>query len=230
MKKIMVTLILSTLGLMLHAQESKSFKKKVFLSVGYVIPQYISGTELMRSNQLRDQGLSYYQNPDGTRNTVGNYPNNSGFAMTMGFQSEIQKVKGLWLGAIVSSNMTGSQPSNGGYAEGYYFNFINFGFMAKYYPIQSADFYVKGEIGLGSVLTKNRFINDKGAQDFFHQFGIGNEFGFGLGYAFTPFSSDHLGLYFETNYQILSTRVEVSGMGDDIWKFNALQLNVGVTF
>jgi len=228
MKNTIFSLIFGLLSLSISAQGSK--KTKVFLSGGYVSPQYISGSELIRSKELRDQGLSYYQKSDGTRQNVGSYPNNSGFAMTMGFQSKIQKIKGLWLGAIVSSNMTGSQPSNGGYAEGYYFNFINFGLMAKYYPVQSTDFYLKGEVGLGSVLTKNRFINDKGAQDFFHQFGIGNEFGLGLGYAFTPFSSNNLGLYLEANYQILSTRVEVSDIGDDIWKFNALQINVGVTF
>lgn len=212
------------------SQESTLKNTSVFLSVGFVTPQLNAGHELLRSKALRDQGLSYFENSDGSRAQVGSYSASTGFALTMGFQKRIKAVKGLYLGAVVSNGQTGSQPTDGGYAEGYYFNFVQFGFLAKYYPVQKLDWYVRGEIGLGSVLTKNRFLNESQDQDFFHQFGIGNEMGLGTGYEFTPFSSKETALYMEANYQWYSTRVEVSGIGDDQWKFGALQLNLGVKF
>ncbi|WP_228780283.1 hypothetical protein, partial [Aquiflexum lacus] len=79
----------------------------------------------------------------------------------------------------------------------------------------------KGEVGMGSVFTKNRFINANNDQDFLHHFGIGVQGGVGVGYTLTPFKSKKLGLNFEMQYQLYSTRVEVSGIGDDQWRFGS---------
>jgi len=230
MKKIILALLITLLINKIQAQELKTKNTKVFVSVGFVTPQLRSGNELLRSKKIREEGLSYSQNNDGTRNNVGSYPNNTGFTLTMGFQKRVSAVRGLWLGAIVGNGLTGSSPSDGGYNEAYYFNFINLGLLVKYYPLEKIDFYVRGEIGMGSVLTKNRFINAKNEQDFFHQFGIGNEIGFGLGYEFKPFNKKSSAIYLEGNYQMFATRVEVSGIGNDNWRFGALQLNLGIKF
>ncbi len=230
MKKIIIGLLITVFNTQTQAQSQVIKDTRVFVSVGFVAPQLRSGMELLRSQDLRNQGLSYFQNPDGTRREVGHYPSNTGFTMTMGFQKRMKVVKGLWLGAIVSNGQTGSTPSKGGYGEAFFFNFVNLGLLVKYYPIEQLDMYVRAEVGVGSVLTKNRYINAKNEQDFFHQFGIGNEVGVGAGYEFKPFKEKAMAFYFEGNYQMFHTRVEVSDIGDDIWGFGALQLNVGIQF
>ncbi|MFT5877470.1 MAG: hypothetical protein ACI8SA_001332 [Dokdonia sp.] len=230
MKKIIIGLFITALSVQIQAQETAQKNTFVFLSAGFVTPQLNSGVELLRAKELREQGLSYYQKEDGTRATVGSYPGNTGFAITVGFQKRISVVKGLWLGAVVSNGQTGSSPSSGGNSEAYYFNFIQMGILVKYYPIEKLDLYVRGEAGIGSVLTKNRYLNAKNEQDFFHQFGVGNELGLGVGYEFKPFSNKETAIYLEGNYQSYSTRVEVTDIGDDTWKFGALQFNLGIKF
>jgi hypothetical protein len=39
-----------------------------------------------------------------------------------------------------------------------------------------------------------------------------------------------VGINLEANYQFYSTRVEVSGLGDDQWRFGALNLSAGIQF
>jgi hypothetical protein len=46
---------------------------------------------------------------------------------------------------------------------------------------------------MGSVFTKNRFVNAEGEQDFVHHFGIGLEAGGAIGYTFTPSPTSVLG-------------------------------------
>lgn len=129
------------------------------------------------------------------------------------------------LGAVVRNAQTGSQPDDGGYEEAYYFNFITGSAAIKYYPFTSNNLFVKGEFGLASVLTKNRFENSQGEQNFFHQFGIGSAAALGAGYAFTPFADKSKAIELQVVYQQLGTRVEVNGIGDDRWRFGALQLS-----
>ena len=139
------------------------------------------------------------------------------------------KVNGLMLGAMVRNTQTGSTPDDG-YAEGYYFNFITAGVAVKYYPFEKANFFTKADFGLAAVLTKNRFINDAGDQNFFHQFGIGSGGSIGLGYSFPVFNDKSKSIDVQIIYQQLRTRVEVNGIGDDYWGFGALNFSVAFSF
>jgi len=137
---------------------------------------------------------------------------------------------GLSVGLLVNSGQTGSTPSEGGYEEGYFFNYLNFGTGLQYYPVETNNLYFKGEVGMGSVFTKNRFINANNEQDFLHHFGIGIEGGGAIGYTLTPFQNKMMGINLEIQYQLYSTRVEVSGIGDDQWRFGSLNLSAAVQF
>jgi hypothetical protein len=214
----------------MFAQNKIAMQPRMFVSSGFVTPQFFSGIELLSSYALRKSDLSYFENGNGNRKNVGNYSSNTGFSLSIGYYVPIKKVKGLSIGLLVNSGQTGSNPSEGGYNEAFFFNFINFGMGVQYYPFTNNNFYLKGEIAMGSVLTKNRFVNEDGNQDFLHYFGIGTEGGGSIGYTITPFKNKMIGINVEGQYQLYSTRVEVSGVGDDQWKFGALHLSVGLQF
>jgi hypothetical protein len=232
MKKYLLFLAFSVSGLAFGQNESPRIWEttQVNVNIGFSVPLLYSGVELMRAETLRENGLSYYQNAEGSRRSVGEYSNLSGFTMGFAFYKPIRKVKGLMLGAKLTNVQTGTQPAQGGEAEAYYFNFLQGTAAAKYYPIRSQNLFVNGEFGIASVFTKNRFLNSAGEQNFFHQFGIGTGFGVGIGYDLTPFRNKTKALTFNASYQNMSTRVEVNGIGDDRWEFGALNFTAGVTF
>jgi len=234
MKRIVTTLAIGITCLFafnVKAQtNSLSSKPRMFFSAGFVTPQFYGGTELNNAYDLRNASLSYYQDDNGNRAQVGNYGSNTGYSLGIGYYLPIKKVRGLALGLLVNSGQTGSTPSESGYSEGYYFNFLNFGVGLQYYPFEKNNLYLKGDVGTGSVFSKNRFVNQLGEQDFLHHFGIGLETGGSIGYTFTPFNDKSIGLNFEAQYQYYSTRVEVSGIGDDQWTFGALHLSAGIQF
>ncbi|WP_373523433.1 hypothetical protein [Aquiflexum sp.] len=229
MKRILLLLVLTALTLIdVLAQNKISTKPRMFFSAGFVTPQFYSGSELIRAYEIRQNGQSYFQN--GESKQVGSYGSNTGFSLGIGYYIPLKSVPGLSVGLLVNSGQTGSTPSKGGYEEGYFFNYLNFGTGLQYYPFESNNLYFKGEVGMGSVFTKNRFINANNEQDFLHHFGIGIEGGGGLGYTLTPFKNKKLGLNFEMQYQLFATRVEVSGIGDDQWRFGSLNLSTGIQF
>jgi hypothetical protein len=230
MKTAILTSFSFLLCVALLGQNERASEPRVFFSAGFVTPQFYSGTELMHAYDLRKQGLSYFSDENGNRQEVGSYPNNSGFSLSIGYYLPIKKVRGLSAGLLVNSGQTGTQPSEGGYAEGYFFNFLNFGLGLQYYPFATNNLYIKGEFGMGSVFTKNRFVNAEGEQDFVHHFGIGLEAGGAIGYTFTPFTNKRIGLYVEGLYHYYATRVEVSGVGNDPWQFGAIHIAGGISF
>lgn len=134
------------------------------------------------------------------------------------------------LGAAFRLSLTGSEPANGGYEEGYFFNYMSVGPAIKYYPFASKNLFLKGEVGVSSVLTKNRFLNSAGQQNFFHQFGIGTSGSIGLGYSITPFANKQKSIDIQAAYQQFGTRVEVDGVGNDAWSFGSLNAGVALNF
>lgn len=213
----------------LFAQHSGTFKTQVEFGLGISIPNLISGQELMRSQELRNQGLSYLANLEGNHNPVGNYPRLFGFNFHLAYYKPLPKTKGLMLGAFVRNTQTGTQPAQGGYEEGYFFNFITAGLAAKYYPTENLPIYLQGDFGIAAVLTKNRFIN-AGNQEFFHQFGIGPGGGLGLGYPIIVNHEKGRSLDLQVSYQMIQTRVEVNGIGDDNWRFGSLHVSAAYNF
>jgi len=226
MLSLLVGILLPTF---LHAQNSLSQSTQVEVGIGFSSPFLQSGKELMRSQDLRDNGQSYFQDSQGNRKDVGSYSSLKGFSLNIGFYKPIKKAKGLMLGAMVRNTQTGSEPGDG-YAEGYFFNFITAGVALKYYPFERTNFFTKADFGLASVLTKNRYINESGEQNFFHQFGIGSGGSIGVGYPILPFKNKTQSIDVQVLYQRLSTRVEVNGVGDDQWKFGALNFTVAMSF
>jgi hypothetical protein len=201
------------------------------VSLGWSYSLLGSGGELSRSQNLRDQGLSYYANPTtGVRANVGSYGTPAGQTIGLSFHIPVRGVRGLLLGGSVHTAMTGTQPSTGGYEEGYFFNYLLAGLSAKYYPWTNDGWFMQLDGGLGSVFTKNRFKNDAGQQRFFHQFGIGFGGGLSVGYTLLPFKNKNLGLEFRGGYQLYSTRVEVDGLGDDAWSFGSAGVQVGLVW
>jgi hypothetical protein len=230
MKTVILTFIITISSICVFAQNQIAMQPRMFFSSGFVTPQFFNGVELLRAYDLRKNGLSYFENESGNRKKVGNYTTNTGFSLSIGYYRPIKKVKGLCVGLLVSSGQTGSNPSEDGYNEAFFFNFINIGMGIQYYPFTNNNLYLKSEIAMGSVLTKNRFINQDGNQDFLHYFGIGIEGGGSIGYTISPFKNKVIGINLEGKYQLYSTRVEVSGIGDDQWRFGALHFSVGLQF
>jgi hypothetical protein len=222
-----VGLLMSVLSL--RAQNPLSQTTQVEVGIGFTSPFLQSGTELLRAQNLRDNQQSYFQDSQGNRKNVGSYSSLRGFSLNIGFYKPVKKIKGLMLGAMVRNAQTGSEPGDG-YAEGYFFNFITAGLALKYYPFEKTNLFTKADFGLASVLTKNRFINEAGDQNFFHQFGIGSGGSIGVGYSFLPFKNKTRSIDLTALYQQLSTRVEVNGIGDDQWKFGALNFTVTMSF
>ncbi len=212
-----------------NGQNSLSQTTQVEVGIGYATPFLQGGQELTRSEDLRDQGLSYYQDSQGNRKNVGNYSSLKGYSFNIGFYKPLRKTKGFMLGAMVRNTQTGSTPDDG-YSEAYFFNFITAGVALKYYPFENVNVFAKADYGLDAVLTKNRFINEEGDQNFFHQFGIGSGGSVGVGYSFLPFKEKSKSLDAQVLYQQLSTRVEVNGIGDDQWKFGAVNFTVALSF
>ena len=212
-----------------NAQNPLSQTTQVEIYLGWVTPVLQSGSELMRTENLRNSGLSYFANANGNHREVGDYPSLSGYSFGISFYKPVRWAKGLLLGAVVRNSQTGSVPAQGE-EEAYYFNFIAAGVAAKYYPFADRNWFVKGDFGLGAVFTKNRFLNSDSEQRFFHQFGIGGGGSLGVGYAFTPFSDKSNALEVQVVYQQLSTRVEIDRIGDDRWQFGALHVGGSINF
>lgn len=214
----------------IFAQNPLSQTTQVEVGVGYILPFFNKGKELLRAKELREMQKSYFANDVGNRKNVGNYSRSSGYNFSIGFYKPIRKIKGLMLGAIVRNAQTGSTPRDGGYEEAYFFNFITAGLAVKYYPFEKYNLFLKTDFGIAAVLTKNRYINSNNEQNFFHQFGIGNAFGFELGYGLTPFKNKSQCIEIKAGYQFVNTRVEVNGVGDDNWQFGALFFGTSFNF
>lgn len=217
-------------GFSAHAQNPLSREVQTEFGIGLASPILHSGKELMRSKELRDQGLSYYQNSSGTRAKVGSYNNPIGWVLTTAYFRPVKKINGLMLGTAFRAALTGTSPSNGGYAEGYFFNFFNVTGAAKYYPFNASNLFFRAEAGMASVLTKNRFVDENGEQNFFHQFGIGTNTSFAVGYSTKPFKNSRKVLDIQALYQLNNTRVEVNGIGNDKWLFSGLNLIASINF
>jgi hypothetical protein len=232
MKKTMTLLLVSlmTCTLKIHGQNPLSQNTQVEIGVGYIQPNFKEGVELLRSYDLRKNGLSYYTDENGIRNSVGKYPKNTGYNMTIGYYKTVKQIKGLMLGALVRNAQTGSTPEDGGYEEAYFFNFITAGLATKYYPLDNINLFLKADFGLAAVLTKNRFLTTTNEQNFFHQFGIGTAFGLEAGYALLPFKNKGKAIEIKAGYQLANTRVEVNGIGDDQWQFGALYIGTSLNF
>jgi hypothetical protein len=203
---------------------------EVEVGLGVAFPSLQRGGELLRSQALRQSGLSYYERPDGTRRAVGPYGAPTGWALSTAFYKPIRPVRGLLLGAAVRFALTQSEPAQGGYEEGFFLNYVSVGPALKYYPFSRNRLFLKGEVGLGSVFTKNRYLNGSGQQNFFHQFGIGSSLGAGVGYALRPFANKTRSLDLQLVYQQFNTRVEVNGLGDDAWAFGSLTAALALSF
>lgn len=212
------------------AQNSLSEYTQVEFGVGYTLPFLNKGIELLRAKELRNKQQSYYSNELGYRNNVGNYTRSAGLNFSISYYKPINILDGLMIGAIVRNSQTASSPEMGGYEESYFFNFITAGIALKYYPFQQNNLFIKSDFGLAAVLTKNRYLNSKNEQDFFHQFGIGSALGIELGYGFTPFKDKTLSLELKSGYQLANTRVEVSNIGDDNWQFGAFYFGTSFIF
>jgi len=213
----------------LSAQNQLAQSTKVEVGIGFALPFLQGGNELMRSQDLREQGLSYFQDSEGNRNNVGAYSGLKGYSLNIGFYKPLKKAKGLMVGAMVRNTQTGSTP-DAGYPEAYFFNFITAGVAMKYYPFEKTGLFGKADFGLASVLTKNRFVNETAEQNFFHQFGIGSGGSVGMGYSFSPFKNKAQSVDLQALYQQMSTRVEVNGIGDDQWKFGSLTFAIAMSF
>ncbi len=115
--------LLLALGVLLPgpvaAQDAPSERRQVELGLGLVAPLLHGGTELLRARELREQERSYFEGADGSRRAVGSYPRLFGFSVHLGFHHPVERVEGLTLGAAARTALTGSQPSGGGYSEGY---------------------------------------------------------------------------------------------------------------
>ncbi len=223
-------LLIACLQFQVKGQNPLSQSTQVEVGVGYIQPQFRKGAELLRSKELRSKGLSYYQDANGNRKAVGSYASPNGFNLSIAYYKPIKRVKGLMLGSIVRNAQTGSNPSDGGYEEAYFFNFITAAVAAKYYPFQEKNLFVKADFGMAAVLTKNRFINSANEQNFFHQFGIGSATGLEVGYAISPWANKEKVIEFKLGGQLANTRVEVNGIGDDNWQFSAFYLGGSFIF
>lgn len=209
-------------------QAAVQTRPQLELSIGLAQPRLQGGAELNRARALRAAGQSYHAGAGGRRRAIGESSEPLGWCVGLGFYRPLPRVRGLLLGARVQNALTGATPADGGFAERYFFNYLSFGAAAKYYPLAKTNLFVGGDGGLGSVWTKNRFLNAAGEQEFLHQFGIGTSFGASAGYTLRPFASRDLALEIKAVWQAFRTRVEVNGIGDDQWRFQSLYYTLSV--
>jgi hypothetical protein len=233
MNKFIITLAVSITCLFAqfaNAQNPISQNIQTEFGIGFATSILHSGKELIQSQELRNQGLSYFQNSQGIRKNVGSYGTPIGWVLTTAYYRPIKKVKGLMLGTALRASLTGSQPSSDGYEEGYFFNFITVTGGAKYYPFTKNNLFILGEFGLASVLTKNRFINEVGKQNYFQQFGIGINVSAAIGYSLKPIKNSEKSFDIKAVYQLNNTTVEVDNIGNDLWQFSGLNLIASINF
>lgn len=211
-------------------KHSKSYKQKqIFTSIGVSKPILMNGNELLRSENIRTQALSYFENTNGERRIVGAYSGLIGWNIGLGFYTPIQQVNRLMWGSEITMSLTGSTPADG-YQEAYYFNYVAFNFGLKYYPMSSANLFVKANIGFASVMTKNRFIDDLNGQSFLHQFGLGINGAGAIGYSF-PIKTNFLSaIDISATYKLSNVRVEVNGIGNDKWTYSSFDFKLGLHF
>lgn len=229
---------IGTIILILQLGTSNSFgqesskphrQSQTFISIGISIPFLMGGGELLASQEIRNEGLSYFENNDGERNTVGSYSGLLGWNLGLGFYNPISNVDKLMWGAELNMCLTGSTPSDG-YQEAYYFNYMSFNFGGKYYPMSKTNFFIKVNAGLGTVMTKNRFMNGLGEQNFFHQFGIGINGTGSIGYSFPLETTFLAAMELSVDYKVSNVRVEVNGIGNDKWSYSSLDFKLGFIF
>lgn len=212
------------------AQNPLSQRVQTELGIGISTPLLHNGSELSRSASIRENGLSYFEDAEGNRRNAGDYGNLIGWSVALAYYIPIKKVNGLMAGSVVRTSLTGTQPESGGYEEGYFFNYLSFGGALKYYPIERNNLFIKADAGLASVFTKNRFLDAQNNQLFFHQFGIGTNASFAVGYSILPFKNKSSSIDLQFIYQYNSTRVEVNGIGNDQWTYSGLTLMAAVNF
>ena len=231
MKKNIITLILGILlASFAKAQNPLCQTVQTEFGLGISTPFLHSGSELIRSADLRSGGISYFTDGQGNRQNVGNYGNLIGWSVAVAYYRPVKKLNGLMLGTAVRTSLTGSQPRDGGYEEGYFFNFLSLGLAAKYYPFTENNLFFKADAGLASVFTKNRFLKEENQQNFFHQFGIGSNVSTGVGYSLLPFKNKSKTIDLNLLYQFNSVRVEVNDIGNDQWNYSALTLMAAINF
>ena len=139
-----------------NGQNPLSQETQVEVGIGFATPLLQSGVELMRSEELRDQGSSYFESSQGDRKNVGSYTSLKGYSFNIGFYKPLRKINGLMLGAMVRNTQTGSAPDDG-YPEAYFFNFITAGVALKYYPFENINLFGKADFGLAAVsINKTR--------------------------------------------------------------------------
>lgn len=222
------TCILNTTQLFAQNPLSQTFQ--VDYSLGYAIPFLQKGKELLRAEDLRNNQSSYFEDAEGNRANVGDYPTLGGYSFSIAFFKPIKWAKGLMLGSAIRNTQTSSKPANGGNKESYHFNFITTGVALKYYPFEKVNLFAICDFGMAAVFTKNRFINADGKQNFFHLSGIGSATSLGVGYSLRPFHEKDFGFDLQITYQQLATKVEVNDIGDDKWRFGALHFTVSTNF
>ena len=204
-------------------------ERQTEIGIGISMPKLNSGNALLAAQSIREQGKSYYQSSTGEPRDVGSYSSLIGWGFQFSFYNPHKKVERLMLGASVRGNLTSSRPSDGGYAESYFFNYILTGMAWKYYPFENEKWVLHGDLGLASVMTKNRFLNSSSKQEYFHQFGIGLGGGLGISRELKQLKNgNHLAM--DLYYQQMSTRVEVNGLGDDNWSFGSFSLMLTYNF
>src|SRR6187431_1922292 len=82
-------------GICVNGQNPLSQTTQVEVGIGYATPFLQSGQELTRAGDLRDQGLSYYEDSQGNRKNVGGYSGLKGYSFNIGFFKPFRKTKGL---------------------------------------------------------------------------------------------------------------------------------------
>jgi hypothetical protein len=229
MRKLMIAVLGLLAAQEAAAQNPFAESTRIEVGLGVTTPLLQGGTELMRARDLRADGFGYAPAGATEARSVGSYPMLFGASVNLEVYKPFRRIEGMMLGGAVRTSLTGSQPSTGGYDEGYFFNSISATAAAKYYPSSARPFFVKAELGAGSVLTKNRFRDEAGEQAFHHQFGIGVAGGIAAGYSVVTFGSGRT-LDVQAVYQQLATRVEVDRIGNDRWTFGALHLVVSTGF
>ncbi|WP_310395092.1 hypothetical protein [Hymenobacter sp.] len=193
-------------------------RTQVHVGLGVAAPQLRAGQALLANKNRRA--------------AEGSYGRQLGQTVEIGFYKPLRAVPGLLLGANFKLSLTGSEP-DAGYPEGYYFNPGLLGAAAKYYPLRNGaarNLFVRAEGGVSFVLEKTRFVNDQGAQNFFHQFGVGAGALGGLGYSLPVGKRRGLLLEPALTYELHGTRVEVNGVGDDPWRFGVLSGMLTLSF
>jgi hypothetical protein len=159
---------------------------------------------------------------------AGNFTNSGGGLASLAAFRKFRKINYVNFGIKFKS--LGAAPAKGDNGQEMFFNYWGAAIATKYFPLDrdaKKGIYLQGDYFFVSQFTQK--YRNTAAQNFDHQFAIGNGLAFGLGYDFL-ISKGKMMLTFGIEYEMNSRTGEVTGIGSKKFKSSNFGIMTGIKF